>query len=188
MLTIDIKFLHLLYGLSNKTALKFFSIITWLGKWWVIFVLAAVFSLWLWQRKEKIKILCLWVALIGAEASAFLGKIIFARPRPELAVHTETSASFPSAHAVSAMVFYGFLVWIFGLKAKNLKQKFVLLINGLFIILLVGFSRLYLRVHYLSDVLAGYLVGLLWLIISFYINKLLIQKTLTKRGENETKK
>ncbi len=172
MFFLDNQLSQFLYHLRTEPMVKFFLIITWLGKWWVVFILAAVFSLWLWQGKEKIKILCLWVALIGAEASAFLGKIIFARPRPELAVYTETSPSFPSAHAVSAMVFYGSLVWVFWPKTKNLSQKLTLLTSGLFIILLIGFSRLYLGVHYLSDVLAGYLVGLIWLIMSFYINKL----------------
>ena len=71
------------------------------------------------------------------------------------------------------MVFYGFLVWVFWPKTKNLAQKLILLASGLFIILLIGFSRLYLGVHYLSDVLAGYLIGLVWLIMSLYINKLL---------------
>jgi membrane-associated phospholipid phosphatase len=91
-------------------------------------------------------------------------KLFFAKSRPELWTRliSEHSFSFPSGHAVGSMVVYGFIAYIL---AKELPtyRRYVDAVSSILIIA-IGFSRLYLGVHYPTDIIAGYGVGLLWLI------------------------
>jgi hypothetical protein len=104
--------------------------------------------------------------MAGGELFAVLAKEVFARPRPlplfpDLVI---TGASFPSVHAFSALLFYGLIVYFLIDSTRNWRgARIVLLLFGSFIILLVGFSRIYLGVHWLSDVLAGFTLAALWL-------------------------
>ena len=96
----------------------------------------------------------------------FLLKLLFMRDRPyELMIIDEVGYSFPSGHAMVAFGFYGFIIyllWHFNL-AKSAKIIFSVLLGAL--IILIGVSRIYLGVHYASDVLAGYMVSLAYLIL-----------------------
>jgi undecaprenyl-diphosphatase len=76
----------------------------------------------------------------------------------------EHSFSFPSGHATIAVAFYGFLAFLAMRGTKRWEKSVNICFAGIAVVLLIGFSRLYLGVHYLSDVWAGYLVGALWLI------------------------
>jgi membrane-associated phospholipid phosphatase len=91
-------------------------------------------------------------------------KLFFAKPRPELWMRliSEYSFSFPSGHAVGSMVVYGFIAYILAKELPTYKRYIYLLASIL--ILAIGFSRLYLGVHYPTDVIAGYGVGGLWLV------------------------
>lgn len=90
-------------------------------------------------------------------------KIIIARPRPEQAIITETGYSFPSGHSMVSFAFYGLLIYYCYEYIKNKKIKVFSIIILSVIIFSVGFSRVYLGVHYLSDVVAGFLVSLMYL-------------------------
>ena len=96
----------------------------------------------------------------------FLLKLLFMRDRPyELMIIDEVGYSFPSGHAMAALGFYGFIIyllWHFNL-TKSAKIIFSVLLGVL--IILIGVSRIYLGVHYASDVLAGYMVSLAYLIL-----------------------
>ncbi|MCX6742949.1 MAG: LssY C-terminal domain-containing protein, partial [Candidatus Parcubacteria bacterium] len=83
-----------------------------------------------------------------------------------VALYLEKSASFPSGHAALAMALFGFLIYFAWRNLKSWPDKLNALFAGILIIIAVGFSRLYLGLHYLSDILGGYLLALLWLIIS----------------------
>jgi membrane-associated phospholipid phosphatase len=90
-------------------------------------------------------------------------KLFFAKPRPELWTRliSEHSFSFPSGHAVGSMVVYGFIAYIL---AKDLPvyRRYIYAAASI-LIMAIGFSRLYLGVHYPTDIIAGYGVGILWL-------------------------
>jgi membrane-associated phospholipid phosphatase len=77
--------------------------------------------------------------------------------------------SYPSGHAMSAMTFYGLLIYIVWQKIENKVFRWTLIILLTSIVFLIGFSRVYLRVHYASDVLAGFSVGIIWLVISLWV-------------------
>ncbi len=96
----------------------------------------------------------------------FLGK---ARPLAE-AFYLEQSFSFPSGHAALAVALYGFFIYLIWQHEKHHLQNKVIWGLGIFI-LLIGLSRLYLGVHFLSDILAGYAVGFIWLSIAICLRR-----------------
>ncbi len=98
-------------------------------------------------------------------------KLFFAKPRPQLwhQLIVETSSSFPSGHALGSMVVYGFLAYLLATEFPRSARLIYTVMTGL--ILLIGLSRLYLGVHWLTDVIAGYLVGFLWVITCISILK-----------------
>ena len=101
-------------------------------------------------------------------------KHLFDRERPLVPLLEEARGlSFPSGHALMSVTFYGLLIYIVFKNVKNQSLKTTLIILLLALILTIGFSRVYLRVHYASDVIAGFSVGLLWLVICVAVlNKL----------------
>jgi undecaprenyl-diphosphatase len=94
-------------------------------------------------------------------------KISFHRTRPDLwpALVTEKTASFPSGHATMTTVFFGGIVALVFHLTKNRMARAGALFAGAVIVLAVGFTRIYLGAHWLTDVLAGFLVGLLWVVL-----------------------
>jgi undecaprenyl-diphosphatase len=96
-------------------------------------------------------------------------KQVFNRPRPLIPlVHAAQGLSFPSGHALTSMTFYGLLIYIVWERVKNRYLKWSLIVALIILIHLIGFSRIYLRVHYASDVMAGFALGLIWLVISLW--------------------
>ena len=96
-------------------------------------------------------------------------KVLFSRVRPsDFMIIEESGYSFPSGHAQASMAFYGLIIYF--LYHSNLPKKWRKLLIGLFVflIILVGITRVYLGVHYVSDVLAGYLVS--YILLTIYIN------------------
>jgi undecaprenyl-diphosphatase len=92
-------------------------------------------------------------------------KSVFQRSRPELVEsgYQASFYSFPSGHATVAVGFYGMLTLVLAYRLRG-KARWAMAVSGILLVLLIGFSRLYLGVHYPTDVLAGYLAALLWLV------------------------
>lgn len=93
-------------------------------------------------------------------------KNIFQRPRPTgFRIINETGYSFPSGHSMVSMAFYGFLIYLIYKNVKNKYLKCGLIATLGVLITLIGISRIYLGVHYTSDVLAGFLISISYLIV-----------------------
>jgi membrane-associated phospholipid phosphatase len=107
------------------------------------------------------------VVSLGSFAVMSSLKLVFQRARPlDPVFEAARGFSYPSGHAMSAMTFYGLIIYIVWDKVNNKTLKWTLTVLLLIIVLLIGFSRVYLRVHYASDVLAGFSLGIVWLVIS----------------------
>ena len=105
-----------------------------------------------------------------------LFKFILQRPRPtEYRIINESGYSFPSGHSMISMAFYGFLIYLIYKYVKNKKLKYISIALISILIIFIGISRIYLGVHYTSDVLAGFLFSISYLIIFILIanNKVL---------------
>lgn len=93
-------------------------------------------------------------------------KNIFQRPRPvEYRIIEETGYSFPSGHSMASMAFYGFIIYLIYKNIKNQYIKWISMSLLGILIVAIGFSRIYLGVHYTSDVLGGFLLTIAYLMI-----------------------
>ncbi|HEY3309235.1 MAG TPA: LssY C-terminal domain-containing protein [Desulfuromonadaceae bacterium] len=166
IVAVDTRLGNLLYFYRDELLVKGFLWITLLGKATVVLSVATLCTVLFWIRKKCEFILPFWITLAGSGVFSLLGKVAFHRQRPPgIGVFTEASFSFPSGHATIAAAFYGFIVYYLWRQAQKWNIRLNLLFGGSVLILAIGFSRLYLGVHFLSDVLSGYLLGFLWLII-----------------------
>jgi undecaprenyl-diphosphatase len=159
----------------------FFWAMTQLGSIQMIALLVAFFTLFLWFGGRRYYILGLYFSIFGSEAITIIGKSVFARERPSDALYHETLFSFPSGHATIAVAFFGFVIYTFCRETSYLKSKLNLFFIALMVIFLIGFSRIYLGVHYLSDVLAGYLVGAMWMVISIALSEYQRNRAMAKK-------
>jgi undecaprenyl-diphosphatase len=125
-----------------------------------------------------------WLAAVaGSAVLNHLLKVLFARPRPhfEHPLLVETSYSFPSGHAMESFVVYGMLAYFAVLALRSWESRVAAVFGAALLVVLIGFSRMYLGVHYLSDVLAGYAAGGVWL------SALITGTETIRRSKNETK-
>lgn len=144
---------------------KFFIVITYFGEGGVVLFFTVVITIFLLIKKKKKLTLVLWLMFGGSVVSVYILKYAIHRPRPIGGMIEETSFSFPSAHTVIAIFFYTFIAYLFWRGNSNKTIKFLAFSFATVLIILIGFSRLYLGVHFLSDVLAGYLLGAVWLFL-----------------------
>ena len=128
--------------------------------------LIALATILLMAIKDKKKGFLIWINLASSALLNQILKHIIQRPRPdEYRIVDASGYSFPSGHSMVSAAFYGFLIYLI---YKNVKNKYLKwgLIGGLgLLIILIGTSRIYLGVHYTSDVLAGFLIAISYLII-----------------------
>ena len=141
---------------------KIFLTISYFGNITTIVIFSILFLIFskdnLWKTRFVLGLVFVFVLII-------LTKIIVHRSRPELSLVQELSYSFPSFHAGISMFFYWFLALYLAKNSKNWWEKVNWITYGLFVILLIWISRLYLNVHYFSDVIWGYWLGFIVLLL-----------------------
>lgn len=110
-------------------------------------------------------------------------KFIMQRPRPtEFRIIEETGYSFPSGHSMVSLAFYGYLIYLIYRYIKNKYIKWSLIVLLSILICLIGISRIYLGVHYTSDVLGGFLLSISYLVVYISLIKNLKIKNITKEN------
>ena len=158
---LDARLLDSLYALRDPNLVQFFIWASELGRTWTVYGLGSIAVLLLLLRKHVAYAVGLGVSLAASGFGVLLIKGLVERPRPpeELQAYMEIWYSFPSAHATLSAALYGFLALLAWHTVK--RKSWRLLTAGFFIVLVifVSFSRIYLGVHYPSDVLAGVLLG-----------------------------
>lgn len=164
----------------------FFKITTYAGTIAVTAVIAVITSIVLIRQHKRIYALYLWLAYLGAELTTWGIKYAVNRPRPNIIAGVrEFNPSFPSGHttAVTSIVLY--ILYLLVKSSSDTKTKTSYVIGAFSIVTFVSFSRIYLNVHYLSDVVVGFLIGLLWVLISCYFcEKTLLNRLGERRGSN----
>lgn len=128
-----------------------------------IVLAVAAWLVWRRQRAES-------VLVVAAAAGILVGpllKVVIGRPRPVTTDHLMLvdSWSYPSGHSLNSMLVLGILTVLAVLALTGVLARAIVLVTGLVLVGAVGFSRVYLGVHWPSDVLAGWLIGVLWLTI-----------------------
>lgn len=136
---------------------------TFVGEPTVLLVICLGFGFWLYQRGQRSQAMTLAIAGVGAIGLNYLLKVLFGRARPALwdRVVDVGQYSFPSGHAMISMVVYGTIGYLL---VKHLGRWRIAIASGtLLLVTGIGLSRLYLGVHWPTDVVAGYAAGIVWL-------------------------
>ena len=170
---IDMLIFDKIRPLVNTVNNKFMLFITFLGKHQFLIPanLILIFYFLLVKRQTWFSIRVITIA-ISSLVLMLLLKQLFQRKRPlSPLLKAAKGLSFPSGHAIMAVTFYGLLIYILQHTITTEWLKWFLIIVVFVLIVLIGFSRIYLRVHYASDVAAGFIIGLLWLLLSLAVLK-----------------
>jgi membrane-associated phospholipid phosphatase len=133
----------------------------------LLYAVVIVAVLWFAWRREWRSAVALALASGGGVALSNLLKVVFHRGRPATVVEfiPHPSWSFPSGHALNSVVSYGFLTILLLDRITDRRKRAAIVIGAAIMILVIGFSRLYLGVHYLSDVTGGWIAGAAWLLV-----------------------
>lgn len=171
--SMDLRIVEFLAGIRDAELVAFFILITKLGNWEIVLPLSALASLLLIVKKRLDIATGLGVSLTGSFLTATVLQLLIARARPpeELRIIIENSYAFPSRHATVAIALYGFLIYVVLQLVSARFARNVLITILVALIALIGFSRIYLGVHYPVDVLGGYLVGLLFALIGVSVSQ-----------------
>lgn len=129
---------------------------------------------YLFIRKHKWHSIKVPAIAISSLVLMFVLKRLFNRPRPGIPLLYEAKGlSFPSGHALMSVTFYGLLIYIVFKTYRDKDWKWIIISLLILLILIIGFTRVYLRVHYTTDVIAGYCIGFLWLVFAiWFLNRL----------------
>lgn len=143
----------------------FFFGVTQLGGIAVVAGATGLLGLWFAWRKQWRWLLLFALAIGGGTLLEVTLKNYFLRQRPEFsnAFYHETGYSFPSGHSMMSVLFYGIVAYWLVRTIPHWRQQVAFALGAATLALLIGFSRLYLGVHYLTDVLGGWAAGLTWL-------------------------
>ena len=138
--------------------------ITSLGTGTVVGMIVFIAGMFLWLNQHKHSAILLMAATVGGMILDNLLKIGFNRPRPQIFKWGTyaVSSSFPSGHAMSSVIVYGTVAYLAARLQRNVASRILTMSFAAFMILAICSSRLYLGVHYPSDVLAGVVIGLAW--------------------------
>jgi len=150
----------------STAGLDVFRAITNFGSPAVSLVIATIVCVVLYRRRQIADAALLPVVLGGGELVNLVLKLSFHRARPELGVVHLDTYSYPSGHAMIATATYGAFAYLFWGRARAGRARILISVGMLAIVLLICFSRLYVGVHYLSDVLGAVAAGATWLALS----------------------
>ncbi|WP_142348269.1 phosphatase PAP2 family protein [Bacillus toyonensis] len=167
----------LVKGLQTESSLTFFSYFTKLGSAIGIVTILIISLLVFWQKRYYAAMI---VYPMGGLITHLVNKgikEIVKRERPSLNEALDALGySFPSGHAMLSIMTFGFLTYIIAANLKSVTGKYVITILMGILIVSIGLSRVILNVHYPTDILAGYCVGGILLIIAIYYHRLLTKR------------
>jgi len=128
-----------------------------------LLAVAILATIYFFIKKDWYRTALIFMSSVGGLALGTILKYLVNRPRPLSGLIYESGLSFPSQHSLMALIFFSLIIFVFTEKIKNKLLKCLFIFSNLFLIVLAGFSRIYLKVHWFSDVIAGFALGLFWL-------------------------
>ncbi len=181
LIRIDLRVYELMQEFHHPVSDTFFLISTYLGSLPVLLILTGLVLFWLMLYNRDFSSVILLAGVIFGQGLVFFLKYVFERPRPapffpELA---PLSVSFPSVHAFNSLLFYGLLVYFLLGAVRPWRMRFALAFIASFLAMVIGFSRIYLGLHWASDVLGGFALAAVWLTV------LITASEMRRRGTGE---
>lgn len=162
---LDFKIQGFVEGIISPGITRFMVDITNIGGVYLTVIIAFAMALYLLYKRHWWELFTLFLAAVMGEILLVILKLFFHRPRPSPQIVAAHWYSFPSGHAFSAVIVYGFLIYVTWKMIKGETLRFVIFSFSILLIILVGISRIYLNVHWLTDVLGGYAAGFAWLLL-----------------------
>ena len=158
-------------GFETSTLTNIMKFFTFIGSFPIMLVIILVISLFLYFiLKHRLELILLWTVVISTPILNWILKQTFHRARPELHRLIDIGGySFPSGHAMNAFAFYGILAFLLWRHIPNQTGRTILILFSSLFIILIGISRVYLGVHYPSDIIGGYLASGFWLTIEIWL-------------------
>lgn len=183
----DLSIYNFIYGFNSPGLTMFMRVISSLGS--AIVIITALLCIFLLFKDKKI-FLQFFTLTIVTKVINHIIKIIVKRERPNVltSISVESGYSFPSAHTMISTVFYGFIIYLIMKNVKNKKIKNISIISLFIIIFLIGISRIYLGVHYATDVIFGFLFGFIILFIFINLIYKKSRKNISFELNNDSKK
>jgi membrane-associated phospholipid phosphatase len=160
----DQRLANWLHGQATDPLTDVFHGITFLGNFVTLLAVTLLAVTILWRRRERTDAVFVGLAFVGAQVLSSGMKLGFRRDRPFFPdpLATESTFSFPSGHAMVSLAVYGAIALVLARRLSTNGRRALLVGVVAVLVLAIGFSRLYLGVHFLSDVLAGYAAGIAW--------------------------
>lgn len=164
-------------GLQTESSLTFFTYVTKLGSAIGIVTILIISLLVFWRKRYYAAMIVYPVGILVTHLVNKGIKEIVKRDRPSLnEAFDALGYSFPSGHAMLSIMTFGFLAYIIAANLKSVVGKYVITILMGILIVCIGLSRIILNVHYPTDILAGYCVGGILLVIAIYCHRLLTER------------
>jgi len=156
-----------------------------------IFLTTATIIMFIWflTRRWRREGWLLGITMLGASILNTTLKLTFQRPRPEpfFDLLAPRTYSFPSGHSLASFCFYGALATVLTARIENKKINFVTWLIAGVMVLVIGLSRIYLGVHYTTDVLAGYAAALIWIAVIRFLEMQLVRRRRKAEVRTETR-
>lgn len=158
-----------LHGRATDPFTDAFRVITTFGNFVTLLVVTVLAVAFLWRRRRRTDAMFVALAFLGAQVLSSGMKLGFRRERPFFPdpLATESTFSFPSGHSLVSLAVYGSIALLLAQQVRRPAWRILLFAGTVLLVLAIGFSRLYLGVHFLSDVLAGFAAGTAWLALLY---------------------
>lgn len=157
-------------GFETPVLTSIMKLFTFIGSFPVVLVIFLIVSFIFFRvLKSRTEIFLVAAVIVGTQVINLLLKLLFHRARPDIHLLIDVGGySFPSGHAMSAFAVYGILTFVFWRHIPKRIGRISLIIGSSMFILFIGMSRIYLGVHYPSDIIGGYFASAAWLTVAIW--------------------
>ncbi len=177
---VDTSVIYAVVNMRNPDLTSFMLQVTELGNPLILFAISAVTVIYLYTRRKKDAFIFSAILYCAVIVNIIL-KAIYAVPRPDyMPLVSEIYYSFPSGHAMNSFVFFLSITYFIYRSTRNLTLLVICSVISTVLVFLIGFSRIYLGVHFPSDIFAGYIAGVLWFVSAIALEKTVIFERLYK--------
>jgi len=173
LVRVDLLINSIIPQIENSFLTNFSNIIGILFGTISMIIISLILVIYLWFRYSKWKSIFFGITMLLSGLVFYIIKEIVQRARPLNSLVIKTDFAFPSGHVTSSIVFFGLITYLILNKSKSKNLKLAIILISIFMVLLICFTRLYLNVHWFTDVLAGLVLGTFILTICMIIKEFL---------------
>lgn len=175
----DVSAINYVRYIESDSLSRIFKCITYIGDPYTVIIITLIITVMLYLKKMKSESVFFAFNILGVAIFNELLKRSFSRDRPTVKIIEATGYSFPSGHSMTFLAFAIILSYLILIYSKNKFKSYSISIGLIILAIAIGFSRVYLRVHYLSDVLAGWSAAMFWAGINISIHRYSYYKKIT---------